>query len=426
MSVRDGMPRRWSPIPPPGQLRTLAWGTLVNTVGSGLWLAGVALFLTRSVGLPATSVGLGLTVAGLIGLSASVPLGHLADRRDPRSLRALLQLLQAAVAASYLLVQSFPTFLLVAVLDALLVAGNLSVRAALVAAVAGPAGRVHAFATLRAVANIGISAGAALGGLALAADTRFGYTLLVLGNALTYLISAGLIMRLPPLPPIPAAPGAARGAALRDGRFLAVGTVSAVMASHSVVLGLVVPLWIATQTSAPRAMVSAVLVTNTVLTVFLAVRISRAVENAVAAARTMRRAGFVLAVAMLAYPTSSRSGPGGTVTLLLLATVVYTIGDLFHATASAGLSYELAMPHAIGQYQGVSGLLTGLAEAIGPALLTLLLLDGGIAGWVVLAVVFAATGLVTPALTRRALARQPFDQVAATPGSPAARTRIPG
>ncbi|MBE1490426.1 MFS transporter [Plantactinospora soyae] len=420
MSTR-GTFRRWSPIPPAGQLRTLAWGTLANTVGLGLWFAGAALFLTRSVGLPATSVGLGLTVAGLIGLSASVPLGQLADRRDPRSLRALLQLLQAAVAASYLLVQSFPTFLLVAVVDALLAAGNLSVRAALVAAVAGPAGRVHAFATLRAVANIGISAGAALAGLALAADSRLGYTLLVLGNALTYLVSAGLVMRLPPLPPTPTDPGTAHRTALRDGRFLAVSAVSAVLASHSVVLGLVVPLWIATQTSAPRVTVSAVLVTNTVLTVFLTVRISRAVENAVAAARTMRRAGFVLAVALLLYPTSSWSGTGGTITLLLLATVVYTIGDLFHATAAAGLAYELALPHAIGQYQGVSGLLTGLAQAIGPALFTLLLLDGGTAGWVVLAVVFVATGLVTPALTARALARPPFGQV-----TPVGGTRTPG
>ena len=63
----------------------------------------------------------------------------------------------------------------VAVVDALLVADNLSVRGALVAAVAGAAGPVRAFATLRAVANVGISVGAALVGLALAADTRIGY-----------------------------------------------------------------------------------------------------------------------------------------------------------------------------------------------------------------------------------------------------------
>ncbi|MGC4888659.1 hypothetical protein [Micromonospora sp. DT227] len=56
---------RVSPLPPPGPLRTLASATLANTVGTGPWLAGGALYLTRDVGLSASSVGAGLTVAGL-------------------------------------------------------------------------------------------------------------------------------------------------------------------------------------------------------------------------------------------------------------------------------------------------------------------------------------------------------------------------
>ncbi|MBQ1015940.1 MFS transporter, partial [Micromonospora sp. M51] len=124
---------RWRsllPLPPPGRLRTLSLATMANTVGTGLWVTGAALYFTRSVGLTPTEVGLGLTIAGLVGLTASVPLGGLADRRDPRALRAVLQLAQAVVAAAYLLVGSFPVFLLVATLDALLVSGNLAVRAA--------------------------------------------------------------------------------------------------------------------------------------------------------------------------------------------------------------------------------------------------------------------------------------------------------
>ncbi|MFD6565834.1 hypothetical protein [Micromonospora profundi] len=104
-------PSRWqssSPLPPPGHLRTLSLATLANTVGTGLWVTGAALYLTRVVGLSPAQVGLGLTFAGLVGLTASVPLGGLADRRDPRTLRAVLQLAQAAVAVAYLLVGSFP------------------------------------------------------------------------------------------------------------------------------------------------------------------------------------------------------------------------------------------------------------------------------------------------------------------------------
>lgn len=403
------------PAVPGGNLRTMAAATLANTVGSGLWTAGVALYLTRGVGLSATSVGVGLTVAGLVGLGASVPLGQLADRCDPRTLRAVLQLLQAAVAAAYLLVGSFPAFLAVAVADALLVAGNLAVRSALVAAVSGPGGRVHAFAVLRAVANVGISVGAVLGGVVLVLDSPVGYDLLPIGNAITYLVSAGLLMRLPRLPPavrtVPARTGRRRRfpprmPALRDGRYLAVSAAGAVLSVHGVVLRLALPLWIVDRTDAPRWAVSAVLVTNTLLTVGLTVRIGRAARTARSAARSMSRAGVILAAAMLIYATTAGRPARPAVALLLIATVVYTVGDLLHATAAAALAYDLAVPRALGQYQGVHVLATGFAEAVAPVLLLLMLADGGAAGWLLLAAVFAVAGRSVPALTRRAMANR--------------------
>ncbi|WP_431880030.1 MFS transporter [Micromonospora marina] len=437
---------RVSPLPPPGPLRTLAYATLVNTVGAGLWLAGGALYLTRDVGLTATSVGAGLTVAGLVGLSASVPLGGLADRWDPRTLRAVLQVGQALAALAYLLVGSFPAFLAVAVPEALLAAGNLAVRAALVAAVGGPDGRVHAFATLRAVANLGITVGTALAGIALAVDTHRAYQVLVVGNAATYLLSAALLLRLPPQPatdghrataarPAPDAettpgplttgggtrrgPGAPRrGGPLRDGRFLAVSGASAVLSTHVTVLVLVVPLWTVDRAGAPPPVVSAVLLVNTVLTVLLAVRLSRGAERAAPAARKLRRAGLVLAAATPLYAVTGILPVLPAIVLLLAATAVWTVGDLWHGAAGAGLAYDLAPPGAIGAYQGADGLLAGLAQALGRGLLTLLVLGGGPAGWLVLGGVFAAAGLAAPALTRRAVADRPVPEArpAGVPG----------
>ncbi|TYB38652.1 MFS transporter [Micromonospora sp. AP08] len=405
-----------SPIPPPGALRTLSLATLANTVGSGLWLAGGALYLTRDVGLSPAAVGAGLTVAWLVGLTASVPLGALADRRDPRTLRAAIQLGQAVAAAAYLLVGSVPVFLAVAILETLLASGNLAVRAALVAAVAGPRGRVHAFATLRAVANLGIAVGAALAGFALAVDSHRAYQVLVVGDAATYLLSAALLMRLPAHPPAAGAPAAGRprrARALRDVRFLAVSGASAVLALHLTVLTLIVPLWTVTRAGAPPPVVSAVLLTNTVLTVLLAVPLSRGADTAAPAARKLRRAGLVLAAATPLYAATAGLPTVAAVVLLLAATAVWTFGDLWHGAAGAGLAYDLAPPDAIGAYQGADGLLAGLARAVGPALLTLLVLDGGVPGWLALGALFAGVGLAAPALTRWALAnREPARAVA--------------
>ena len=418
---------RVSPLPPPGPLRTLAYATLVNTVGAGLWLAGGALYLTRDVGLSATSVGAGLTVAGLVGLSASVPLGGLADRWDPRTLRAALQVGQAVVALAYLMVGSFPAFLAVAVPEALLAAGNLAVRAALVAAVGGPDGRVHAFATLRAVANLGITVGTALAGIALAVDTHRAYQVLVVGNAATYLLSAALLLRLPPQPAAAGTrrtPGTRRGGGrrrggpLRDGRFLAVSGASAVLSTHVTVLVLVVPLWTVDRAGAPPPVVSAVLLVNTVLTVLLAVRLSRGAERAAPAARKLRRAGLVLAAATPLYAVTGVLPVLPAVVLLLVATAVWTVGDLWHGAAGAGLAYDLAPPDAIGAYQGADGLVAGLAQALGRGLLTLLVLGGGPVGWLVLGGIFAAAGLAAPALARRAIADRPVPEArpAGVPG----------
>ncbi|MEV0431414.1 MFS transporter [Micromonospora sp. NPDC050495] len=399
-----------SPIPAPGPLRMLSLATLANTVGSGLWLAGGPLYLTRDVDLSPASVGAGLTVAWLVGLTASVPLGALADRRDPRTLRAAVQLVQAVAAAGYLLVDSMPVFLAVAILETLLASGNLAVRAALVAAVAGPHGRVHAFATLRAVANLGIAVGSGLAAIALAADSHRAYQVLVVGNVATYLLSAALLLRLPAYPPRPPDPAVGRprpGRALRDGRFLAVSGASALLTLHVTVISLVVPLWTVTRAGAPPPVVSAVLLTNTVLTVLLAVRLSRGADTAGPAARKLRRAGLVLAAATPLYAATAVLPTLAAVALLLVATAVWTFGDLWHAAGGAGLAYDLAPPDAVGAYQGADGLLAGLARAAGPALLTLLVLDGGVPGWLVLGAFFAGVGLAAPALTRWALANRP-------------------
>lgn len=291
-----------------------------------------------------------------------------------------------------------------ATLDALLISGNLAVRAALVAAVGGPEGRVYAFATLRAVANLGVALGAGLAAFALVADTGWAYRLLVLGNVATYLVSAALIMRLPAYPPARRPLRQRAGRALRDKPFLAVAGASAVLSVHHVALTLVLPLWVVAHTDAPPVTVSALLLVNTLLTVLLAVRLSGSARHAVPAATTMRRAGLVLAAGMLLWAATAVVPTAVAIGLLLAATVIYTMGDLWHAGAGAALAYDLAAPDALGAYQGVDGLLAGLVRAAGPALLTWLIIDGGPVGWLALAGLLALTGLAVPPLTRRALA----------------------
>ena len=158
-------------LPEPGPARTLALSTLVNTVGRGTWLTASALFLTRSVGLSVAQVGLGLTVTALVSLVASAPMGYLADRQGPRGIQLTALLASGVLTAALVAVRSFPTFLVVGVLMAVADAASRGARGALIAGAVPADQRVRARAYLRAVTNVGISAGAVVAGVGLAADT---------------------------------------------------------------------------------------------------------------------------------------------------------------------------------------------------------------------------------------------------------------
>ena len=76
---------RFSLLPEPGPQRVYGLATLVNTFGFGLVVTSLVLYFTRVVHLGSLQVGLGLTISGLIGLVAGVPVGVLADRHGPRT-----------------------------------------------------------------------------------------------------------------------------------------------------------------------------------------------------------------------------------------------------------------------------------------------------------------------------------------------------
>ena len=71
---------RFALLPEPGPQRVYGLATLVNTFGFGLVVTSLVLYFTRVVHLGSLQVGLGLTISGLIGLVAGVPVGALADR----------------------------------------------------------------------------------------------------------------------------------------------------------------------------------------------------------------------------------------------------------------------------------------------------------------------------------------------------------
>src|SRR3954447_21502149 len=97
-----------------GPVRRLAIGAFLTSVGNGAWYTSWAVFLTRSVGLSPAEVGVGMTLAGGVGILAATPLGHLADRVGPREVFGALQVARAGACLGYLAVDGPVVFALVA------------------------------------------------------------------------------------------------------------------------------------------------------------------------------------------------------------------------------------------------------------------------------------------------------------------------
>ncbi|MET9506551.1 MFS transporter [Streptomyces sp. NPDC006622] len=115
-----------------GPERVLVAASFVNRVGNGLFNAAAALYFTLVVGLPAVQVGAALTIAGVIGLCAGIPGGHLADRRGARTIMMLALAVQAVSMAALVLVESWAALTIIATVDQIAAAAGGAAWGALV------------------------------------------------------------------------------------------------------------------------------------------------------------------------------------------------------------------------------------------------------------------------------------------------------
>ncbi|GAA4213779.1 MFS transporter [Actinocatenispora rupis] len=390
--------------------RRLAVQTLVNTLGNGLFMTTSAVFFTRSVGLSAVQVGLGLTIAGACGVAAGMPLGQLADRLGARRMLAVLYLAQAVGLLCYALVGSFPAFLVVACLVTMLDAGGRAVKNALLATALPAESRVRGRAYLRAVTNVGIGAGSALAAFALQIDTRTGYLTLIAVDAATFVVTALLLRGLPAGTPARGADRpkpARRFGALSDPAFLAITALNGVLAIQFSLIDVTVPLWVVGHTKAPAAVVSAIMLTNTVLIVLFQVRATRGIDRPAPAARVARRSGLLLAAACVVFGLAHGLGPVWAVVVLVGAAVIQAVAEMLSSAAGWALSYELADPAAPGAYQGLYNSGFAAASMIAPALTTGTAIRFGLPGWLLLGAMFAVAGAALVPVTRWALATRP-------------------
>jgi MFS-type transporter involved in bile tolerance (Atg22 family) len=397
-------PTGW--LPAETQVRQFLVVSFIDSLGTGLFLAGSALFFTRDLGLSAGQVGLGLSLAGVTGFLCAVPVGRISDRTGALPVLVVLQLWRAACFFAYPFAKSLELFIVVSCMAG---AGEWAagpVVQSLLGSLVPEASRVRTMSALTMVRNVGFGVGAG-GAAAVVAVSGAVYRGLVVADAASFLFSAVLLARMRAAErPSAKSRSRAPGPRVRPGaRYLTLAALNGVLYLHTVVLSVGLPLWIATRTHGPRALIGVIVIANTILAAAGQLRLSRGVDGAGPAASRQFRAGCVLAACCLLVAVTGPGHPGMTVALILAATVALTVGEIYQSVGGWGVSYGFAPEQSRGYYVSVYSLGSTCAAIVGPLLLTSAVLPAGGPGWIALAGLFAVSGALVPAVVRGGLRR---------------------
>jgi MFS family permease len=386
-------------LPPPGLPRQLVLQSAVAAVGWGVYFTGSVVFFTLYVGLTAEQVGIGLSVAGLTGLVAALPLGQLADRIGGRPAWVAGAVAGAGCFAAWPLARGFWSFLLVLSVQTLAVALAEAGRTVYTAAALPGEIRVRTMGFVRAYLNGGFAVGAGIGAAAIGLDSRPGLLILVLANAAGLAVNAFLVSRMPDVRSTSDGSRPRPWRVLRDHPYLALCWLLAVMFLNEVLFLSIVPLWAITRTDMPRPVLGALFALNTIMVVLLQVPATRNADSLRGSSKLLMRAGLVMAVACPVFALSGRTAGWATVAVLVLGVVLLTGTELWTAAAHMWLTTEVPPPGRRGLYIGAANLTYNTSRMVGPASLTFLAVSTGGWGWWVIAAIFALGALaVRPAI----------------------------
>lgn len=409
---------------PPGgrdaRIMLLAQG--IDRTGTGVWAAASVLYFTFVCGLDERQLGLMLGVAAVAGIAGSPLAGRAAERFPLRGLLITSHLLRLGTMGLMLLVHDFLALLLVVAVTCLAERSAKTLEMLFASRVAGEQ-RGTFQALFRSIANAGYAVGAGTAALGLAFGTTTAYQVLILGNALSYVLAAELVRRTrepagrglltapapsapldssaPSASPASAAPAAPRGP-WRDKGYLLFVLMDMPLSLDDSILNVGLPVWLVHHTSAPRAVVPVFLVLNTVLVVALQLRVSAWAQGARGATTAVRWYGLTVLASCALIALSAGGGAWTASLALLAAAMLITLAELLRSVTSWELAVSLAPAGAGASYLGVAGMSQSVQRAAGPLLLTGAVMAAGPLGWLALGA--ATTGL--GALQRRASLRR--------------------
>jgi MFS family permease len=394
-----GRPRLGRLIPPNHNERVFSLMLFIDALGTGSLYSTIVIYVNKEYRISAAEIGAGLAIASVVALAGAVPSGRAGDRYGHREMIIIWSVTRGVLYLVLLAVQGFVGFVVTMSLIKLAEVSATPCRRAYLTHLVGSQRRVVVNGYNRSVFNLGLAFGGALAAVCLVVSTISVIRWLIVFNAVSYFVAALAGLLLPRFHSEPAPERASRR--VSDWRYLAASMLWGTNLFQNDVLAVVLPLWIVLNTDAPPAIAATVLVVNTAVVVLFQVRASRGITTLDSAWTATLRYGVAFLAACVVCLFSDNTPAVVAAALLIVGTIAFSIGELWASAAGWLLSYNLADPDRQGEYLGMWQLGSSAVSVVGPALVAVLVLQGGAVGWVALGLIFLLASAVLAAGGRR-------------------------
>lgn len=379
------------------QLRLFLTATLIDALGSGIWIPFGLLFLVHGQGFGLVEAGAALSTGGLLALATGPLAGTAMDRFGPRTLLIAGNLVRLAAFGCYPLLTSL--WQVVAVTVVVGVGDRLfwTCNAPMVAALTTGRDAERVLGTQTAGRFAGAGVGAAASAVLPEITSPAAFHLIAYANAATFAVAAALIWFLPaPARVSEKDSGPGWGAVFSDrpyvGFCLAHMSFTLAGASKFAILPILVrdflhgPQWIA---GAAITIGTVVVVSGQNIVVRVLARYTRA--TGLIAAAAVFAGSFALLIPVTSVSLQVATG------LILFTSLTFSIAEAMFAPLSTAAAAEAAPRGVEGRASALFQLSWGLPMALAPAVLSVLLSVSGPLLWTCLT---ATSLLAVPAVVK--------------------------
>ena len=395
-------------FPSVGDHRRFVTAIAVDAVGSGVFMPVCILYFLVTTDLSLVQVGAAISLASLVSLPVGPLLGGVVDRYGAKHVLLAGNLCQAAGFAAYLVTDSFAGLLAWTVVVTVGRTAFWGSYGNIVAAISVPGEREKWFGFLGALRNVGFAVGGLLSGLAITIGTPTAYAAVVVANAVSYVLAFLLLLAVPATPPSAHRPEPGSwGVVLRDRPYRLLVATQLAFSSAMMALNFAMPVYATTVLGLPGWVTGAVFTINTVMVGFGQGLAVRAMTGALRW-RVLVLTNLVFASSFLILLGASRLSVVLAVVVVLVGSVVYTLGEVLGGPVHGALSAEAAPEHLRGRYLSLIQLAWNVAGTVTPVTFAWLLDRGSAPIWLGLtgvaavgALLAARLGTTMPAAGRR-------------------------